>query len=49
MKIAAIQMNAVLADVFKNWETTEKLIAEAALAGAALIVLSRVLFIRNSF
>lgn len=39
LKVAAIQMNAVLADVLQNWRTAEKLITKAALAGAELIVL----------
>lgn len=39
MRVAAIQMNAILADVFSNWKAAEKLVAEAAQAGAELIVL----------
>jgi predicted amidohydrolase len=39
MRVAAIQMNAILADVFSNMKTAEKLVTEAALAGAELIML----------
>jgi len=39
VKVAAIQMNAILADVFSNLKAAEMLVTEAAHAGAELVVL----------